>query len=277
MTELPFTKMHGLGNDFVILDVRRQPLELSAAQARTIADRHTGVGCDQLILMEPPRNGRADVFMRIYNTDGSESAVCGNATRCIAALIMAEGGRSSATVETVAGLLEAGTTADGNIVADMGRARFDWHDIPLAEARDTLHLGIEVGPLKDPVAVSMGNPHAVFFVEDAEAIPLEACGPAVERHPLFPEATNVEVAQVLARDTIRLRVWERGTGVTQACGSGACATLVAANRRGLSDRTAEVVVDGGRLGVAWLDNGHIRMTGPVAIAFTGTIDESLLG
>ncbi|MCH7956269.1 MAG: diaminopimelate epimerase [Proteobacteria bacterium] len=276
MTAIPFTKMHGLGNDFVVLDARRGPLRIGARQARAIADRHTGIGCDQVIVIEPPANGLADAFMRIRNADGGEVAACGNGTRCVAAMIMKEKNSTHAVIETAAGVLDAQAKADGLIAVDMGPAATDWRDIPLAGPADTLHLDIAAGPLSDPVAVNMGNPHAVFFVDDAEAVPLDSLGPQIERHEMFPRATNVEVAQVLSGSEIRLRVWERGVGITLACGSGACAALVAASRRGLTGRAADVVVDGGRLGIEWLDDGHVRLTGPVAVSFTGTLGQSML-
>ena len=276
MTAIPFTKMHGLGNDFVVLDARRGPLRIGARQARAIADRHTGIGCDQVIVIEPPANGLADAFMRIRNADGGEVAACGNGTRCVAAKIMKEKNSTHAVIETAAGVLDAQAKADGLIAVDMGLAATDWRDIPLAGPADTLHLDIAAGPLSDPVAVNMGNPHAVFFVDDAEAVPLDSLGPQIERHEMFPRATNVEVAQVLSGSEIRLRVWERGVGITLACGSGACAALVAASRRGLTGRAADVVVDGGRLAIEWLADGHVRLTGPVAVSFTGTLGQSML-
>ncbi len=276
MTAPSFIKMHGLGNDFVVIDVRRTPVPIDQGQARAIADRRTGVGCDQLIIIEPPANGLADVTMRIRNADGNEVESCGNAARCIAAMIMQEKGTDHAVIDTEAGLLDAEALGQGLIAVDMGEARLDWRDIPLAEAVDTLHLNIEAGVLKNPVAVGMGNPHAVFFVDDALEVPLEDLGPVVEHHALFPQFTNVEAAQVISESEIRLRVWERGVGITRACGTGACATLVAANRRGLTGRTAEVVLDGGRIRIEWLPDNHVLMTGPAAISFTGTLDPSLL-
>ncbi len=272
MRTLSFIKMHGLGNDFVIFDARAAPLELSGEQVRAIADRRTGVGCDQLIVIEPPRSPRADVFMRIHNAGGGEVEACGNATRCVASMLIGEGAGTSAVIETVAGLLAAEISGDGLFTADMGRANLDWREIPLAAARDTLHLGVEEGPFADGVAVNVGNPHAVFFVADAESAPIATHGPIIERHPLFPQFTNVEAAQVRADGTIRVRVWERGVGITRACGTGACAALVAAHRRGLSGPAAEVVLDGGRLHVEWLEDGHVRMTGPVTRSFTGTLE-----
>jgi diaminopimelate epimerase len=272
----PFVKMHGLGNDFVVLDARSVALDLTAARAAAIAHRHTGIGCDQLVVIGAARGGTSDAFMSIWNADGSEVSACGNATRCVAWLLMKESGRDRVVIETRAGLLDAESRGDFLVAVDMGRARLDWRDIPLAEPADTLHLGIAAGPLSDPAAVSMGNPHAVFFVPDAEAIDLPALGPGLERHKLFPERTNVEIAQVLDDGRIRMRVWERGAGITMACGTGACATLVAAARRGLTGRAAQVVLDGGTLGIEWLPDDHVLMTGPVALAGSGRLDESLL-
>lgn len=272
-----FIKMHGLGNDFAVFDARAGGFAPAPHQVKAIADRRTGVGCDQLIVIEPPRDRQADLFMRIYNADGSESGACGNATRCVAWLAMRDGGRRQVIVETVAGLLDAEDMGDGLIGVDMGPARLDWREVPLAEARDTLHLGIGSGPLRDPVGVSMGNPHAVFFVPDVAAVALEEHGPRLEKDPLFPEFANIEVAQVLSPSRIRMRVWERGCGITRACGTGACATLVAAARRGLTGRKAEVVLDGGSLNIEWLPDDHVLMTGPVAVSFTGALDASLMG
>ncbi len=276
MSVLPFTKMHGLGNDFVVVDARGRPFDLDQDQTRAIADRRLGVGCDQLLVVEPAKNGKADVFMRILNADGGEAEACGNGMRCVAHLVMAETGRAEANIETKAGLLTAMTTGDGNIAVDMGPVALDWRDIPLAQEADTLHLGLKAGPLRDPVAVNVGNPHAVFFVDDVEGVPLEEIGPGIETDALFPERTNVGAAQILDDGNIRLRVWERGAGVTRACGSGACAALVAAHRRELTGRSAEVHLDGGRLAIEWRDDNHVVMTGPVATSFTGVIDPSIL-
>ncbi len=271
-----FLKMHGLGNDFVVLDARSRPLALDGAAVRALADRRTGVGCDQLIVVEPARHQAADAFMSIRNADGSEVAACGNATRCVAWMLMRETGGQQAVIETKAGLLKAQAAGRQGIAVDMGPARLDWQDIPLAEAMDSLHLPVSLDGLADPVGVGMGNPHAVFFVDDADAIDLTRLGPPLEHHRLFPQRCNIEVAQVLAADRIRMRVWERGTGITLACGTGACATLVAAARRGLTGRRAEVVVDGGVLTIEWLADNHVLMTGPVALAYAGTLDPSLL-
>ena len=266
-----FVKMHGLGNDFVVLDARERPLPLVAEAARSIADRRQGVGCDQVIVVEKPRAGLADAFMRILNADGGEAGACGNATRCVGDLLMRESGRDHVVIETVAGLLDVERRADSRVAVDMGPARLDWRDVPLSGPCDTLHLELALGPLADPAACSMGNPHATFFVADVAAIDLAALGPVLERHKLFPERANIGVAQVVARDRLRLRVWERGAGLTRACGSGACAALVAAARRGLTARRATVALDGGELEIEWLADGNVLMTGPVATSFVGEL------
>jgi len=276
MSGRPFIKMHGLGNDFVVIDARALPLALNDAQARAIADRKTGVGCDQFIVIEPARNGRTDATMRIRNADGGEVEACGNASRCVAQLLMREQRTSWVAIDTAAGVIVAEDAGDGRVAVDLGLARLEWQDIPLARAMDTLHLDLALGPLSDAVAVNVGNPHAVFFVPDAEAIDLKTLGPQLERHALFPERCNIEAATVLSPSRIRMRVWERGTGITRACGTGACATLVAAVRRGLTAGKAEVLLDGGPLEIEWLPDKHVRMTGPVATSFTGVLDESLL-
>ena len=267
----PFLKMHGAGNDFVLLDARSRPWAIDEEAARRIADRRTGIGCDQLIVVEPGRRAGADAFMSIFNPDGSEVSACGNATRCVAWMLMAESGAGSVVVETHAGLLSAQAAGERLVAVDMGPARLEWDEIPLARAMDTLHLPVASGPLSDPVGVGMGNPHAVFFVEDAEAVELAALGPGLEHDGLFPERCNIEVAQILPGGPIRMRVWERGAGITLACGTGACATLVAAVRRGLSGRKADLLLDGGTLTIEWLENGHVMMTGPVAVAFSGML------
>jgi diaminopimelate epimerase len=276
MSGRAFIKMHGLGNDFVVIDARAAPLTLSDAQARAVADRKTGVGCDQFIVIEPPKNGATDATLRIRNADGGEVEACGNASRCVAQLLMRERGTSRVAIDTPAGVIVAEDAGSGRVAVDMGPARLEWQEIPLARAMDTLHLDLTLGPLSDPVAVNVGNPHAVFFVPEAEAIDLKTLGPPLERHALFPERCNIEAATVLSPTRIRMRVWERGVGITRACGTGACATLVAAARRGLTGRTADVILDGGTLEIEWLPNGHVRMTGPVATSFTGVLDDSLL-
>jgi diaminopimelate epimerase len=276
MSGLSFIKMHGLGNDFVIIDARQAPVAITADDARAIADRRTGVGCDQLIVLERAKANGAGAFMRIRNADGGLSAACGNAARCVAALLMEESGEDRARIETEAGVLAA-QRKDGGVMLDFGPARFEWRDIPLSVAADTLHLPIEMGPLRDPAACSMGNPHATFFVDDAEAVDLEALGPALEHHEMFPERANIGIAQVIGPGEIRLRVWERGAGVTRACGTGASAAVVSGHRRGLIGREVRTILDGGSLMIEWRQSdGHVLMTGPVAVSFTATLDPSLL-
>jgi diaminopimelate epimerase len=267
---IPFKKMHGLGNDFVVIDARAGNAPDAAAIVR-IADRHLGVGCDQVLVLGKAEDKSADLFMRIYNPDGSEAQACGNGTRCVARLFMDESGRGECTIQTVAGLLKCEEAGGGLVKVDMGAPRLNWKDIPLSEERDTLELDALNGLYGAPVAVSMGNPHVVFFVKRAGDVPLEEIGPQVERHVLFPERTNVEFAEVTGPESIRLRVWERGTGVTSACGSGACATMVAAVRRGLTGRKAEITLDGGILQMEWRESdSHVLMTGPAVRVFEGS-------
>jgi len=272
--------MHGAGNDFVVLDLRQASWRVDPGLARALANRRTGVGCDRVISLEPTERG--DVFMRIHNPDGSEAQACGNATRCIASLIFAENGQNSAVIETVAGLLQSRMTDDGWIEVDMGPAYLDWRDIPLAHEMDTLSLDLSLEPaagprLAEPCAVGMGNPHAVFFVDDMDAIDIPAVGPILEHHALFPERANIGFVQMTGADAFRLRVWERGAGLTLACGSGACAALVAAHRRGKCGRRARLTLDGGALVIEWrAEDGHVLMSGPVATSYAGVLDESLL-
>ena len=264
-----FIKMHGLGNDFVIVRGDAPGPE----GIRALCDRRLGVGCDQYLTITPAKSVGADIFMRIYNPDGTEAQACGNGTRCVAHLWMTENGRTDCVIETVAGLLACKMVDNGMVQVDMGVPRLKWDQIPLAEERDTLHLGVGLmSGVNDPVAVNMGNPHTVFFTADVKKVDVAGLGPQVERHVLFPQRTNVEFAQVMAPDKIRVRVWERGTGITQACGSGACATIVAAVRRGLTERKAEIILDGGSLFLEWrADDSHVLMTGPVAYTFKGTL------
>ncbi len=272
--QLAFAKMHGLGNDFVVFDARATGLHLTGEQARAIADRRTGVGCDQIITIRNSED--ADGFMRIQNADGAEVEACGNAARCVGDLLMRESGARRATIETVAGVLAAEPASGGRIAVDMGPARLDWRDIPLARECDTLHVPFELGGFSDPVAVNMGNPHLVFLVADTEAVALTELGPRIEHDALFPRRTNVEFVQVLDRTRLRMRVWERGVGITRACGSGACAAVVAAARRGVAERHVEIVLDGGSLELEWRTDGHVLMTGPVALSFTGELDAAAI-
>ena len=276
MSGTPFLKMHGLGNDFVILDDRAGTLGLSAQRISTIAHRQLGVGCDQLIVLEKPTERDADVFMRIYNPDGGEAGACGNATRCVASLVMDERKTDHVTVQTISGLLESQKTGMGGnglpvISVDMGPARLDWREIPVTAACDTNHMPVGIGPLQDPVGTNMGNPHATFFVDDAEDSALDPIAAELERHPFFPQRVNVGLAQMVSENKLRLRVYERGTGFTLACGSGACAAGVAANRRGLAGRRVEVVVRHGTLTVEWMRDGHVTMTGGISLAYKGEL------
>jgi diaminopimelate epimerase len=275
----PFLKMNGLGNDFVVVEARTDsPFGAFApgtAEVRAIADRDTGIGCDQLIAIEP--SSRAEAFVRFWNADGGEIGACGNGSRCVGWLLMEASGRNEAVFETAAGLLHV-RRAEGRVVTiDMGEPGLDWSDIPLSEPMDTRNIELQVGPIDDPVlhtpgCVSMGNPHVVFFVPDVATAPVAEVGPLIENHPLFPERTNVGFAEIAARDRIRLRVWERGVGETKACGTGACAALVAAFRRGLTERKAVLELTNGELVVEWREaDGHVLMTGPTAVEFTGTL------
>jgi diaminopimelate epimerase len=265
-------KMNGLGNEFAIFDAReRGGLALSEAQARALAAPGEGVGCDQVISIEDSIRG--DAFMRIWNADGGEVAACGNAARCVAWLLMEETGKNSVVIETGAGRLTADRRSATSVCVDMGSPLLKWEEIPLAERMDTRRLDIKVGPIDNPVlhtpsAVNMGNPHCVFFVDDANAVDVERLGPMLENHPLFPERANIGFAQIKRKDLIRLKVWERGVGMTKACGTGACAAVVAASRRGLCDRFAVVSLDGGDLLIEWrATDDHVLMTGPVELEY----------
>jgi len=259
-----FHKMHGLGNDFVVIDARDAPVAMTAARARALADRRTGVGCDQLILLEP--SGIADARMRIFNADGGEVEACGNATRCVVSLL---GG--TATIETLGGLL-AGRSDGDRVSVEMGEPHFDWDAIPLAYAMDTRSMPVGWEDLEAPIAVNVGNPHVIFFVADTDAVELDRLGPLIETDPLFPARINVNVATVDDRANIRLRVWERGVGLTDACGTGACATAVAAVRSGLADSPVRVTLPGGPLVIDWAPGGPITMSGPATHVFSGDVE-----
>ncbi len=265
-TDLPFLKMHGAGNDFVVIDGRSAGALVSPHLARALADRHFGVGCDQVIEILPAKaegSERGHVALRFWNADGSTAGACGNGTRCAASLIMGETGLDRITIENERGFIGV-ERRGGQIWVNMGAPLFDWQQIPLSRKVDPLHL-----PLADePVAVSMGNPHCVHLVADVEAVDLARLGPALEHDPLFPERTNVEFVSLLGPDRLRMRVWERGAGITLACGSGACAAAVAAHMRGLVGRKVVIVADGGTLAVDWREDG-VWLTGPVATVFRG--------
>jgi diaminopimelate epimerase len=271
----PFLKMNGLGNDFVVVEARSQPFAPTMAEARAIADRDDGIGCDQLIAIEPSAN--ADAFMRIWNADGGPVEQCGNAARCVGWLLMEATGRDAVKLDTPGGLLSVERADAKTVTVDMGLPGLDWRDIPLEEAMDTRGIELQVGPIDNPLlhtpgAVSMGNPHVVFFVKDAGTAPVREVGSMIEHHRLFPQRTNVEFCEVKASDRLRVRVWERGVGVTRACGTGACAALVAASRRRLCARKAVVEMDGGDLLIEWREaDDHVLMTGPIEVEFTGML------
>lgn len=264
-----FKKMHGLGNDFVIIDGRENNLELTLEQRQHISHRKRGVGCDQLIILERSQSWAEMSFMRIYNPDGSEAEACGNATRCVAHVLMREDQVDNIIIETVAGSLNCWREGEQLVRVEMGKPKFKWDEIPLSKECDTLHLPLGY----DPAAVNIGNPHCVFFVDNIENIDVARVGSQCEVNPLFPNKTNVEFVQVLASDHIRMRVWERGAGVTEACGSGACASAVAAIRRGLTERKMTVTLDGGDLVIEWpSDDAPVHMTGPVTYVFDGELN-----
>ncbi len=268
-TALPFMKMHGLGNDFVVVDARMRAVPLSAALVIAIADRHKGVGYDQLAVIEA--SDQADAHLVFYNADGSTSAACGNATRCIARHIMDETGKTELHLTTDRGDLYARDAGDGLTSVNMGQPQLTWDEVPLAQAVDTLELPIE----GTPTATGMGNPHCTFFVEDAEAVDLAARGAATEHHPLYPERTNVQFASVIGKDHLRMRVWERGVGVTLASGSSSCATAVAAARRGLTGRKVQIELDGGTIWIDWREDG-VWMTGATMHVFTAELTAQFL-
>jgi diaminopimelate epimerase len=265
---LPFMKMHGLGNDFVVIDAREGEVALSKKIISGIADRHFGVGFDQLAVIS---KGEFDAHLRFYNADGSESLACGNATRCIARYLMDETSKENLILTTMHGQIPAVDLGDGVTSVNMGKPELEWNKVPLSENIPTLELPIE----GSPTATGMGNPHCTFFVEDAEKINLEEMGPKFENHPLFPERTNVQFASIIARDQIRMRVWERGAGVTLASGSSSCATAVAANRKGLTEKKVQIELDGGILSVDWREDG-VWMTGPTMQVFTGSFSKEFL-
>ena len=278
---IPFRKMNGLGNEFIVFDARRGPVRLSPIAIRALGGQDA-IGFDQMITIERAKNS-ADAFMRIHNRDGGEVDACGNATRCVGWLLMDETGRKSATIETNAGLLRAYDTGKAEtITVDMGKPKFAWNEIPLSEEfGDTRAIELQIGPIDAPIlhspsVANMGNPHAIFWVDDVEKYDLERFGPLLENHPIFPERANISLAHVTARDAITLRTWERGVGITRACGTAACAAAVAAMRKKLTDNRVTVTLLGGELVVEWRDDGHVWMTGPVETEFEGTLDPETL-
>ncbi|MEM7191538.1 MAG: diaminopimelate epimerase [Pseudomonadota bacterium] len=276
-----FRKMNGLGNDFVVVDRRADGLPLGESAVRAISDRNTGIGCDQLIALDPSSD--ADVFMRIWNADGGEVAACGNAARCVAAIMADELGRPAVTIETEDQVLGAYVNETGTVTIDMGEPRLSWQDVPLSEEfHDTSKIELQAGPIDAPVlhspgVLSVGNPHAVFFVDSVDDIDLGRIGPMLENHPLFPERANISIAEVLSRTHLRLRTFERGAGLTRACGTAACAAGVAAVRRGLTERKVTVSLPGGDLEIEWREgDGHVLMSGPYMLDFTGELPPELI-
>lgn len=278
---IKFRKMNGLGNDFVVLDARARRLAIDAETAQRIADRKTGVGCDQLIVLE--RSDDADVRMRIWNADGGEVESCGNASRCVAAILAAELGKTGITIETEGAILGARLNPDMTVTIDMGTPHLRWDEIPLAEEfHDTRAIELQVGPIDNPVlhtpsVVNVGNPHCIFWVEDVDAHDLARIGPLLEHHPLFPERANISLAQVTGPDALKLRTWERGAGLTRACGTAACAAAVAAARKTLTGRRVKVTLPGGPLVIEWrATDDHILMTGPFELEGEGELAPDLM-
>ena len=269
----PFIKMHGLGNDFVVIDSTKNQYTINKSSIQLISDRRFGVGCDQVIEMKP--SAKEDIYMKIYNSDGTEAEACGNAARCVAGLLFASNQKKEVSIETVAGVLKAESEEDGLIKVDMGKPSFFWKDIPLSS--DIGHISFEELSLINGLALNMGNPHIVFFVKDINEVNINKVGPLVENSSYFPEKVNVEICQIINKNKIKVTVWERGAGKTLACGTGACAALVAAYKNNLTDPTAEIVLNGGSLNITWNVNSdeHVIMSGPIAVSFLG--DFSTLG
>ncbi|MFH1932728.1 MAG: diaminopimelate epimerase [Pseudomonadota bacterium] len=266
----PFVKMHGLRNDFVIVDGREKPYTPSVAEIVRICDRREGVGGDELLVIEPHRSGKVYAFVRIINPDGSEAEACGNASRCVGWLLMEECGRDEIRIETLGGVLSCRRAGEKQVAVEMGRLRTGWQEIPLSREMDTLHLGIGAGPLQDPVGMNIGNPHAVFFVDDLSAVDLTRYGPQLQKDPLFPEGANIGAAQLLDPKTLRLSVWERPGTLTTACGTGACVAVAAAHRRGLTtEKCMTVVMPAGSVEIELKEDGTVVMTGPVETCYAG--------
>jgi diaminopimelate epimerase len=270
----PFLKMHGLRNDFIIVDGRREPFRPSAAEIIRICDRHAGVGGDELLIVDPPRpvpeSADAYAFVRIFNPDGREVEACGNATRCVGWLFLRESRGEQVVIETLGGRLVCRKAGEKQVAVEMGRLRTAWQDIPLAREMDTLHLGIGAGPLQDPVGMNIGNPHAVFFVDDLDAVDMSVYGPQLQVHPLFPEEANIGAAQLIDSKTLKLSVWERPGALTTACGTGACVAVGAAHRRGLTDaKRMTVIMPAGSVEIELREDDDVVMTGPVEVCYAG--------
>jgi diaminopimelate epimerase len=271
-----FIKMHGLKNDFVIIDGREKKIHLSKNQIKKIANRKIGLGCDQIIILEKPKNKKTFGFIKIFNSDGSETKACGNASRCVAFLLMKELKTKKTIIQTKAGLLNAFLKKNKEVSVDIGKAYFKWNQIPLKRKMNTNKLNFKINNFVNPFAVNVGNPHVVFFIKDLKKINLKKIGPKIERHALFPERINVNFAEILSNNKISLKVWERGVGITKACGTGASATTVAAIKKKLiNGRICYIQMDGGKLKIEYKKNGHIIMTGPVKMIKKGNLNKFL--
>ena len=270
LSNVPFRKMHGLGNDFVIFDARKLNIKITKFEISILADRKTGLGFDQLLIMRPSKIGN-DIFMSVYNASGETVETCGNGARCIAKILINESNKTKVKIDTLGGVIEAYKNNNGLITANLSSPKFKWNEIPLSHDEDTLNLSLGIKGIPTATIVNVGNPHAVFFVKDIKNVNLKEIGPKIELHEIFPKKTNVEFAQIINKNHIRMRVWERGVGITQACGTGACATLVAAVRKNLTNRNSKITLDGGDLFVEWTVNNEIKMTGPALSSFSGLI------
>lgn len=281
LADHPFVKMNGLGNEIVVVDMRPNPGAIPADDARAAATEPGGAAYDQMMVLYPPRVPGTEAFVRIYNNDGSEAGACGNGMRCVAALVARETGKQALTFETVSGLSNCWNLGDDVFTIDMGAPRFRWNEIPLAEEfADTRAIELQIGPIDKPLlhtpsVVNMGNPHAIFWVDDVAAYDLARFGPLLENHPIFPQRANISLAAIASRDHVVVRTWERGAGLTKACGSAACATAVAAARLGRAERKVRVTLPGGDLVIEWRDNDHVLMTGPVELEYIGRFDPAL--
>jgi diaminopimelate epimerase len=274
-----FVKMNGIGNEIVVVDLRQDAAKGTKIEPEEARAAAKPVPYDQLMALYPPRTPGTDAFIRIYNNDGSEAGACGNGMRCVADIVAKQSGKKALTFETTAGILNCWKGDDGLFTVDMGAPRFKWNEIPLAEEiRDTRNIELQIGPIDKPVlhtpsVVSMGNPHAIFWVDDVEAYDLHRFGPLLENHPMFPERANITLAHIVSRDAIVIRTWERGAGLTRACGSAACAAAVAAARLKRTNRKVKVTLPGGELTIDWRESDdHVLMTGPIAFEFEGTFD-----
>jgi len=270
---IPFKKMHGLGNDFVVIDSRYKEIEPSNLQIKKISDRRTGIGFDQLLIIKESKHN--DAFMSVYNANGSVVETCGNGARCIAKIIMNESKKEKVVIDTLAGPITAWENSNGLISADMGKPSMDWRDIPLSHEISTINLDLRIKNLPPGIAINIGNPHIVFLVKNLKALKIDKIAPQIEHHNIFPENTNVEFVEYINKNHIKMRVWERGVGITQACGTGACAAAVASIIKNLTERSLTVSLDGGDLQIEWLENNNIILSGPAHDSFNGITNDKL--